>query len=227
MICPICNTANRDDARFCKGCGKRLTQTVVEAPAVTPVAAAETSEAAVDACSASAGPAARPGPAASVGVDEDISLAPTQILTPQQMVAMNSQRWQREAEHAAQVGQAGNTEHAAQEPSQPAASNHMEQAAAASALTPTAQDTKGDVADMPTVIMAPPSDEEPIPIPPPPPPFSAETAEPEAGGTAEAVPAAQTSDALSTEPAAGLPAATSEAHEDSAATPEPETDSRG
>ena len=44
MNCPICNTANRDDARFCKGCGKRLTQTVVEAPAVTPVAAAETSD---------------------------------------------------------------------------------------------------------------------------------------------------------------------------------------
>src|SRR5579885_501827 len=131
MNCPTCNTANRDDAKFCRGCGKRLdvvappaTPDVSAAPApssppaapadvpgtATPVEPATTPQAADEATVYAAAPpaqseaeptAAKPSSApASVSVEEveDIRLAPTQILTPQQMVAHNARRWQQESE---------------------------------------------------------------------------------------------------------------------------------
>ncbi|RYF40793.1 MAG: zinc-ribbon domain-containing protein, partial [Comamonadaceae bacterium] len=33
MVCPACNTENRDGARFCKGCGGKLVPDVSAPPA--------------------------------------------------------------------------------------------------------------------------------------------------------------------------------------------------
>ncbi len=60
MICPSCNTTNRDDAQFCKGCGYSLR---VE----------ETAQ-------------------------QDLSLEPTLILSPEKMVAFHARRWNEEAQ---------------------------------------------------------------------------------------------------------------------------------
>ncbi len=64
MLCPSCHALNRENARFCKGCG----QPVVVETVVT--------DAAID--------------------EDDLSLAPTQILTPAQMMEYHSWRWQQE-----------------------------------------------------------------------------------------------------------------------------------
>jgi len=76
MVCPSCNTYNRDDAKFCKKCGHSF-------PAETPEAGQ--ASASVQETSAE-------------GVFDDPSLAPTQILTAEQMMAFHQRRWQREEE---------------------------------------------------------------------------------------------------------------------------------
>jgi serine/threonine protein phosphatase PrpC len=78
MICPVCSTHNRDDAKFCKGCGRSLR---AEPPAELEVVVPEP-------------PAAPPAP----GATDDPSLAPTLILTPERMIAYHSRLWQRELE---------------------------------------------------------------------------------------------------------------------------------
>ncbi len=212
MNCPTCNTANRDDAKFCRGCGKRLdvvaplaTPDVSAAPAApapsaspaapadvpgtaTPVETATMPQAADEATVYAAAPpaqseaeptAAQPSSApASVSVDEveDISLAPTQILTPQQMVAHNARRWQQESE-AVQEDREQQNAHAAplngQGPAQAAGTETSDAMQTPTAShPPTAGAGTQDIADMPTVIINPHSDEEPIPPPPPPPPDS-------------------------------------------------------
>ncbi|HLZ80110.1 MAG TPA: protein phosphatase 2C domain-containing protein, partial [Ktedonobacteraceae bacterium] len=87
----------------------------------------------------------------SINAADDISLAPTQIISPQQMLAFHASRWQKEQEQE-QSGTSTTTE------------------------DPT---TGVEVEDIPTVLMKPPADSEPasspaadaeaIPIPPPPP----------------------------------------------------------
>ncbi len=240
MNCPTCNTANRDDAKFCRGCGKRLdavappaTPGVSAAPAApapsasppladvadtaTPVETATTQQAAAEdeatvyvaAPPAQSGTETAPAPPAqaqaSVSVEgiEDISLAPTQILTPQQMVAHNARRWQQESEqqnaHAAPLNGQGSAQAAEAE------TGDAMQAPAAS----TAQDGTQDIADMPTVIINPHSDEEPIPPPPPPPPDSlspAPTAGPSAAEGSDATGGEKTAE---TGEAATIPAAAS------------------
>ncbi len=209
MNCPTCNTANRDDAKFCRGCGKRLdvvappaTPDVSAAPApssppaapadvpgtATPVEPATTPQAADEATVYAAAPpaqseaeptAAQPSSApASVSVEEveDISLAPTQILTPQQMVAHNARRWQQESEAGQEDREQQNAAPSplnGQGPAQAVGTETSDtmQAPAAS-QPPTAGDGTQDIADMPTAIINPHSDEEPIPPPPPPPPDS-------------------------------------------------------
>lgn len=210
MNCPTCNAANRDDAKFCKGCGKRLdgaasAASLVPAATVAPVANATGTATSVDAAQEEAQAAdevtvyavapgqsevetvaaapAQPAPAQAptgVGVEEieDISLAPTQILTPQQMLAHTARRWQQEDE-AGQADFAQQDEHAAPMNGQVAAGTPQqgqgqtpETGDAMQAPPVSVPDTEEDLADMPTVIMPPQSDEEPIPPPPPPPPSS-------------------------------------------------------
>nr|BBH94028.1 hypothetical protein KTA_22270 [Thermogemmatispora argillosa] len=89
MICPVCSTPNRDDAKFCKSCGRSLPREVAttesapasEQPGQQPPAI----------------PADRIAPSQE---SDDPSLAPTLILTPERMMAYHSQRWQRELEEA-------------------------------------------------------------------------------------------------------------------------------
>src|SRR5258708_4417430 len=73
MVCPSCNTPNRDDAKFCKRCGQPLhSQQAI---------ASET------------------GIADDV---QDISIAPTLILPPKKMIAYHTRRWQQELEQEQQ-----------------------------------------------------------------------------------------------------------------------------
>lgn len=117
MICPVCNATNRDDAKFCKKCGHSLhveSSAPVEAAVANQNATAET--------------------------EEDISLAPTQIISSEQMMKMQARHWQREEEqNQASRDQAGEAN--GQHNTEPAPS------------TP-------DIADLPTMIIAPPASEE-------------------------------------------------------------------
>ena len=71
MVCPSCNTPNRDDAKFCKKCGHPINTEAIEVTVVP------------EAKQTSAPPVASANP--SRECFEDISLAPTQILTAEQM----------------------------------------------------------------------------------------------------------------------------------------------
>lgn len=166
MICPMCNATNRDDAKFCKKCGHSL-----HADAPAPVEAAVTNQNAAE---------------------EDISLAPTQIISPEQMMKMQTRHWQREAEQ----------NQAAEEPADEANDRHETESAPS---TP-------DIADMPTMIIAPPANEEPseapsddetveedTPIPPPPP--ADEQSEPERAPAAQEDEAADTANHTGSEEA--------------------------
>ncbi|MBO0779557.1 MAG: protein phosphatase 2C domain-containing protein [Ktedonobacteraceae bacterium] len=113
MLCPSCNTLNRENARFCKGCG--LSFVPQTAPAPQEQAQPEQAEEQAGTAEAAAQPAAvdqNPSPppevapdepepqAVEVVADDDISLAPTQILTPEKMMAYHTQRWWEESKQA-------------------------------------------------------------------------------------------------------------------------------
>ncbi|MGB8345989.1 MAG: protein phosphatase 2C domain-containing protein [Ktedonobacteraceae bacterium] len=144
MICPMCNATNRNDAKFCKKCGHALH---VETPAPVEVAVANQDVAAG---------------VQSANAEEDISLAPTQIISPEQMLKLQERHWQREAEQDRPA-----------EELTAAASDSNDANSASSAP---------DIADLPTMIIAPPAieaasaepsnedtTEEDALIPPPPP----------------------------------------------------------
>src|SRR5690348_4166607 len=84
MICPTCNTANRDDAKFCKVCGRSLATAAVAAPGGhTP--------------SATAAPEPEIAPASTELHEEDISQEPTLIISPEKMVAYHQRLWRESA----------------------------------------------------------------------------------------------------------------------------------
>src|SRR2546429_7872539 len=80
MICPSCNTTNRDDAKFCKKCGQPLRTEAAKVPEAAAVSQAAT-------------PVQE-----NMNTAEDISTAPTQIISPQEMVAFHVSRWQKDLE---------------------------------------------------------------------------------------------------------------------------------
>ncbi|GCE11020.1 protein phosphatase 2C domain-containing protein [Tengunoibacter tsumagoiensis] len=118
MLCPLCNTPNRDNAKFCKGCGRLLaTEVVASDPAAETVApeptAPESTAASVQPVLASSGEAGVPSEpghtvestepvepveSATVSEEEDPRFAPTQILTPAQMHEFHVRKWQHEHE---------------------------------------------------------------------------------------------------------------------------------
>ncbi|HZO74188.1 MAG TPA: protein phosphatase 2C domain-containing protein [Ktedonobacteraceae bacterium] len=115
MLCPSCHTPNRDNARFCKRCGLSFTAPGGEAgqieatgqpqpstPAAPVMAQEQSPQSPADQYEAQANAPVEVEPEAV----EDISLAPTQILTPQQMMAYHARRWQQELEQ--QQRQPGN-----------------------------------------------------------------------------------------------------------------------
>ncbi len=157
MVCPSCNTQNRDDAKFCKKCGYPFH------PAGTEAAPAQAAQS----------PAPVTASEAPASVTEDISLAPTQILTPEQMMAIQRRRWERELEE----------QQAQQQQDAGAASANGDVKASSSAEAPDNQ-SKPDISDMPTMLINPaqneaapsvpptPSVVNDQPIPPPPPPMA-------------------------------------------------------
>ncbi len=152
MLCPSCNRPNRDDAKFCKGCGHHFTPGAVQVPEAV---------------------AARPGAA------EDPELAPTQILSPEQMIAYHTRRWQQDAEREQAQGETTTAENppagdSAGIPAPPSSTAPAAQEPSPVPATPSPEpESPPAIADMPTVVMAPVYDEEEeaTSIAPPPPPF--------------------------------------------------------
>ncbi len=188
MLCPQCNTQNRDNARFCKVCGYSFTtKDAVGSPAPTQVSDTQAQNAASTQESASSSASQEPAvevvvPATGIQdvtvPEDDISLAPTQILTPQEMLAFQSRRWQHEteqdvknnAESATEETNATLTDEQKTVASQPLEQNPSASSADAEKQPPQASE---DIADMPTMMMSPQGDVVeggPMQIPPPPPP---------------------------------------------------------
>ncbi|GHO86579.1 protein phosphatase 2C domain-containing protein [Dictyobacter formicarum] len=187
MLCPLCHTQNRDNAKFCKGCGQLLAVEVVAGVQPEAVAQQEStdqaqtqgtpppSSPAEDADQVKAGPATQNGEAETAApaaaqeettapeqhqeyaeirneqrenrdTGEDVSQAPTQILTPQQMLAFHARRWQQDSERERQTGKT--YDDIADAPTlliRPETTNGQQAETAAAVPSP-------DIADMPTTI---------------------------------------------------------------------------
>lgn len=173
MLCPICHTQNRENARFCKGCGYSFPPAGQE-PASQPQAAQSSPTLSAQQASTAAQQApveqapAQPAPAENEAVDP--SLAPTMILTPQEMMAYHARRWQQELAREQQTTSGGSGD-SADAPTLRA----TPMPAPVQASTPPATSAP-DIADMPTVLMSPQlGDDAPtvVTAPPPPPPTGA------------------------------------------------------
>jgi len=126
MICPSCHTQNRDNARFCKSCGLSFPaqQGGTEQPQAAPVQVPASSD------QAEASVVTVPASTETNATEEDISLAPTLILTPEEMMAYHARRWQHEMEQEQVQGQQADT-------------------------VPAQQQNTPDIADLPTMRMTP------------------------------------------------------------------------
>ncbi len=152
MICPTCNTANRDDAKFCKVCGRSL---------ATATVAASTGNAPSEAVPA---PATEPAadaqqpilPAPTETHEVDISQEPTVIISPEKMIAYHQRNWRDSVE------------------SQAAPASVQEGGSDTSIPTNTtaATATEQQATDEPSASPSAQDEHSPIPIPPPPPPES-------------------------------------------------------
>src|SRR5205823_5991723 len=161
MICPSCNTPNRDDAKFCKKCGQPLRTEVAKVPEAAGVNQIPVQE--------------------STDTAEDISTAPTQIISPQQMMAFHASRWQKDLEQGQaniQASQTVQTTTAADQATSGATDIPAQQQPAQTPRSPqwpmpshTQDELAPDIADMPTLTINPSAGNEAIPIPPPPPPL--------------------------------------------------------
>ncbi len=184
MLCPQCHTQNRENAKFCKGCGLSFTpemlaeasaeavkaeqaQSIPSTPPAqeqsVPMSSAQESQATGQSATQAAVATEPETTAASVEPVDDISRAPTQILTPQQMLAYHARRWQQELEREQQNMQ------------------DEEQRRAVLSNTPTVlfASPGQDIGELPTVIVPL---EGSAPPPPPPPP---ESLVPKAGAESE------------------------------------------
>ncbi|HLI89456.1 MAG TPA: protein phosphatase 2C domain-containing protein [Ktedonobacteraceae bacterium] len=151
MLCPTCHTLNRDNAKFCKGCGQSFTAETVGAPLASPTAQGnvqgqsqpESGRAEVQAAA----------PAQSGGGDfDDPSLAPTQILTPQQMIEYHTRRWQRELEQEQQRQSVDEQQRRAEIAELPTLLFTPPGSGAAQQMSPAQQ---RDIAEQPTIAMTP------------------------------------------------------------------------
>ena len=159
MLCPSCNTHNRDDAKFCKGCGRTLSSAGSMASANVATAVQETPDASA--------PEPAMEPAAHTHVGEEVTeradaegadteeaqeidpaQEPTVIISPERMMAYHRRLWQEAVEPQAT----------------PAEAEPAHQTTDAPAFPTPAQD-----------------EHDAIPIPPPPPPESLATGTETAG----------------------------------------------
>lgn len=135
MLCPLCHTLNRDNAKFCKGCGQLLAVETVAGGQATQ--SAETKQGGMSSSpQLSDRYGSQPAGAGQQSTLDanDPSLAPTEILTPEQMAEFQTRRRQRECE----LEQAENGPHDQTHPSEQA--NH-------SGVHPAS-----DIADAPTIL---------------------------------------------------------------------------
>lgn len=160
MVCSSCNTLNRDDAKFCKGCGKPLHAAAPSTPDETQMADAPveqpSNEQARIESEQPVSETEQAGLPRERETGDDPSLAPTLILSPEKMMAYHQRRWSMEEQSIQQS--APDTYTTGDWSDAPTVLSTHEQPQA--------------IEDMPTMLM-PPSNEherEPIPIPPPPPP---------------------------------------------------------
>src|SRR5579859_1123255 len=139
MLCPSCNSLNRDDAKFCKKCGQSFRVEATEAPKAAEVAVV----------SQGASPIQE-----HTDID-DLSSAPTQIISPQQMIEFHNRRWQQELEREQTEGNhavADDQENISTQPSTPA-----------SGAAPAGDKAVQDIADVPTLLINPSTDPDHIP----------------------------------------------------------------
>ena len=143
MICPSCHTPNREDAKFCKGCGQPLkssegaqqAQETQEGPQAVATQAPEAPEQSM--------PPVSPAPDAAPE-QLDPSLEPTLILSPEKMVAYRARRWSAEAQRQSTPDESANGN-----------SSWSDAPGVLSTQTPTAEEAQPSVADMPIVLMPP------------------------------------------------------------------------
>src|SRR2546421_5510468 len=140
MLCPSCNAPNRDDAKFCKTCGHSFRVEATKAPEVAVASQL-------------------PTPAQEHADTEDPGSAPTQIISPQQMVDYHNRRWQQELER----------EQTNAEQNQGQAINNQANQSTSPSPTPDKHEPAQDIADMPTALIDPYTNPGPVPTPPPPP----------------------------------------------------------
>src|SRR5450631_919102 len=159
MLCPKCHTQNRDNAKFCKVCGLPFTPEVLVAasqsvetaqtqPAQSmPSADSQEHSTSVSVASLQDAPATEIEQASSGGnntyPEEDVAQAPTQILTPQQMIAYHAKRWQQELDREQQLNQSSSVQ-----------KEQVDIVDAPTMLFRPSTDQE-DVAEMPTILVPP------------------------------------------------------------------------
>lgn len=170
MVCPSCHTPNRDNAKFCKKCGLSFTAETVGAAFAGTQGQHQQSAHADQSQAAPASAMPTEQAPASAGAADDPSLAPTQILSPQQMLAYQTRRWQQELERQ----QGGSGEHGI--PDIAEAPTLLIKPTSETPVPPAHEQEARDIAAMPTIAM--PRDVQGeqktqvnhAPIAPPPPP---------------------------------------------------------
>lgn len=154
MLCPSCNAQNRDDAKFCKGCGQSLR--IEQAASVAEQATTPEQESAANTPEKSPGPApvSQENNSATVqpsqlqapveAQEEDPSQVPTLILTPEMVMAHRSRFWRMSDEEVKH-----------EPPSEPTFKG-----------AGTLPEASPHPADMPTIVEAPVSSSGNLPEPP-------------------------------------------------------------